>query len=187
VRERLRDELIAMQQEFGFTGIYVTHDQTEAAALASRIAVFGHGQIEQLGIPQHVFNAPGSGYVADFVGFTNELAGVVCGCGQQQAQVDTAVGRLFATSSDGQLRDGQRVRVMFRPEHVEVTRLAGNGVNRLRAVVERSMFLGAHVEHRLNVGGQRMSQRAPGSEPLMAGDQVDIILNPDSIRAYAAD
>lgn len=68
VRERLRADLLAMQRRLGFAAVYVTHDQTEAMELASRVAVMRDGRIEQLGTPHDIYVRPTSRYVANFVG-----------------------------------------------------------------------------------------------------------------------
>jgi iron(III) transport system ATP-binding protein len=187
VRERLRDELISMQQEFGFTALYVTHDQVEAAALANRIAVMEVGEVAQLGSPTQVFNVPASRYVADFVGCTNELAGTAVGSVDGLLQVDTAIGQLFGTAASPSLEAGQRVRVMFRPEHCRVINGDSVGPNRFTARVERSVFLGSHFEYRLNVAGQRLTLRSMDGESILNGVDITISLDPGLTRVFSGD
>jgi iron(III) transport system ATP-binding protein len=138
VRERLRDELISMQQRFGFTAIYVTHDQVEAAALGHRIAVMEVGEVAQLGSPTEIFNIPGSRHVADFVGCTNELVGTVAGSVDGLLQVDTPIGRLLGAPALPAPGAGQPVRVMFRPEHCRVSGRDSGGANTFTARVQQS-------------------------------------------------
>jgi iron(III) transport system ATP-binding protein len=182
VRERLRDELIGMQQKFGFTGIYVTHDQVEAAALAHRIAVMEVGKIAQLGKPMDIFNAPHSRYVADFVGCTNVLAGTVAGSDGGLVDVDTKVGLLKGTA-DSALAPGAGAKVMFRPEHGQV---GGAGPNVMSGTVERSVFLGSHVEYQVKVGQEVLALRAMEGAPLTAGDTVRISVDPARLRVFPA-
>lgn len=186
VRERLRDELIGMQQEFGFTGIYVTHDQIEAAALANRVAVFEVGKIAQLGAPREIFNAPGSRYVADFVGCTNDIAGTVVGSVDGLLQINTPIGRV-AGVAPSHLEEGQRVRVMFRPEHVRVVNHDSGARNTFTAEVERSVFLGSYVEYRLNVTGERLSLRSMDGALLQSGNSIVISIDPGFTSVFPAD
>jgi spermidine/putrescine transport system ATP-binding protein len=71
VRKALQIELKRIQSEIGLTFVYVTHDQEEALAMSDRVAVMNHGRIEQLGPPQEIYDAPATGFVADFIGETN--------------------------------------------------------------------------------------------------------------------
>lgn len=73
LREHMHVELVKMQEKSGVTFIYVTHDQSEALALSSRIAVMNHGVVEQLGSPREIYSRPKSYYVADFIGKCNLL------------------------------------------------------------------------------------------------------------------
>ena len=66
LRLQMREELRNLQRRLGKTSIYVTHDQTEALALSDRIAVLSHGQIEQIGTPDEIYERPASAFVAEF-------------------------------------------------------------------------------------------------------------------------
>src|SRR5437016_9052626 len=77
VRSRLRDEIRRVQLEVGTTTLFVTHDQEEALAIADRVGVMRAGRIEQLGRPTEVYSRPATPFVAEFVGLTNRLDGVV--------------------------------------------------------------------------------------------------------------
>ena len=74
LRVQLRNELKRMQQEFGITTIYVTHDQEEALTLSDRIAVFNKGSIEQIGTPNEVYNHSATEFVCNFIGDINRLS-----------------------------------------------------------------------------------------------------------------
>jgi len=77
LRGQLRDELAQLLRTFGITAIFVTHDQTEAMAIADRVAVMSHGQIAQIGTPEALYRAPASPFVARFVGDAMPLAGQI--------------------------------------------------------------------------------------------------------------
>jgi putative spermidine/putrescine transport system ATP-binding protein len=73
LRQEMQLFLKSLQQDLGITFVYVTHDQDEALTMSDRLAVFNHGRIEQLGAPAEVYERPSSGFVAGFVGVSNEL------------------------------------------------------------------------------------------------------------------
>ncbi|WP_272008791.1 ABC transporter ATP-binding protein [Roseovarius sp. ZX-A-9] len=75
LRGQLRDELAVLLRTFGITAIFVTHDQTEAMAIADRVAVMSHGQVAQIGTPEALYRAPASPFVARFVGDAMPLKG----------------------------------------------------------------------------------------------------------------
>ncbi|WP_030441602.1 ABC transporter ATP-binding protein [Actinoplanes subtropicus] len=77
VRVQLRDEIKRIQSEVGTTTLFVTHDQEEALAVADRVGVMRAGKLEQLASPADVYQKPASAFVADFVGLSNRLPGVV--------------------------------------------------------------------------------------------------------------
>jgi spermidine/putrescine transport system ATP-binding protein len=74
---RMQGVLTRLQKELGITFVYVTHSQSEAFAMADRVVIMGHGEIEQIGRPQEIFRGPKSRFVAEFVGRNNILAGPV--------------------------------------------------------------------------------------------------------------
>lgn len=157
VRELLRLEILAMQRDFGFTALYVTHDQEEAMALASRIAVVGRGRIEQLGTPEDVYARPVSLGVARFIGSANELAGRIVAPGV----VETAVGRLSVAPAATEAATGPEVIVLTRPEH---WRFAADGeadamTGTVAGTVVGAAFLGSVSEHVVALD-------APGAEPV---------------------
>ena len=74
LREQMQIELKELQREVGITFIFVTHDQEEALTMSDRIAVFNHGNIEQLGTPREIYENPKSAFVSEFVGQTNKIS-----------------------------------------------------------------------------------------------------------------
>ena len=74
LRDSVRTEIHELHQRLHFTAVYVTHDQSEALALGDRLAIMRDGKIEQLGVPEHIFEEPATEYVAGFIGMGNRLA-----------------------------------------------------------------------------------------------------------------
>jgi len=176
VRARLRLELATLQRSLGFAALYVTHDQAEALALADRIAVMDSGRIAQIGTPEEIYDSPATRYVADFIGSANEVQGEVESCQADECVVATPVGRLIGRVRAGAIRPGQKVAVMFRPEHCAVgarTADTPTGLNRIEGILERSVFQGAIREHvlragehlvvTLGIGAEAMAQEAPAA------------------------
>lgn len=94
---RMQGVLTRLQKELGITFVYVTHSQSEAFAMADRVVIMGHGEIEQIGTPQEIFRGPRSRFVAEFVGRNNILSGPVTGGVMQTPQ-----GGIPVSAPDGQ-------------------------------------------------------------------------------------
>ena len=146
-RVHLRREIRALLRQVKVPSIFITHDQEEALELGDRIAVLNEGHVEQLGTPDEVYNHPATEYVATFLGAANLLLGVVTG-----GSVEIGTARLPAEKETRRFRDGQSVKLVFRPEDVclspdaklpEACRRLANGV------VEEVSFVGSY--ERLNV------------------------------------
>src|SRR3989440_3221798 len=110
VRARLRDEIRRVQLEVGITTLFVTHDQEEALAIADRVGVMHSGRLEQLGPPTAIYSRPATPFVAEFVGLTNRLPGVVRG-----GEVEVRGTRLPLVQPDA--ADGPAI-ALVRPEAV---------------------------------------------------------------------
>jgi iron(III) transport system ATP-binding protein len=182
VRERLRLELLGLHEQIGFTAVYVTHDQVEAAAMADRIAVMDVGTIAQLGAPGEVYHRPSSRYVADFVGSANELTGRVVAQDGGFNRVSTPLGELLARS-EMPLMPGQEVTLLFRPEHCQlVTNGSVGGPNQVACRVERSVFLGSQTEHLLKASNVTLVVRTLAVEA--PGPDVTVRIDPEYTRAF---
>ncbi|HEV3180742.1 MAG TPA: ABC transporter ATP-binding protein, partial [Steroidobacteraceae bacterium] len=138
LREQTQFELMDLQYKVGITFIVVTHDQDEAMALASRIAVMDRGQVVQVGTPGEIYEFPRSRFVADFVGTTNLFEGTVRACEPGLITVQCAeIGGELLVDDAGNFSVGQRVWVALRPEKVRLAKQAVDGarINQLRGTV----------------------------------------------------
>lgn len=154
VRTQLRFELKRMQRRIGFSGLYVTHDQTEAMELGHRVAVLNAGRIAALGPPREVYESPNSEYVASFIGTANIWPGTVAATGEGMVHVRTDLGELRVASTDtAALGAGAAVSVIARPEKLDLRpiRPAADG-NAVPVRVEARMFAGPHTELVVSVG-----------------------------------
>ena len=131
VRTNLREEIRRLQLSLGTTTLFVTHDQEEAMAISDRVGVMSNGRLEQIDIPDSLYNNPASTFVANFVGTMNHIPGT------QQGDTVTIFGKnIRVKNSKG---SNGLVSALVRPESIEVSRASGSGNAK---IITRS-FLGA--------------------------------------------
>jgi ABC-type Fe3+/spermidine/putrescine transport system ATPase subunit len=160
-RVRLRREIHSLLRQIKVPAIFITHDQEEALELGDRIAVINAGRIEQIGTPDQVYNRPETEYVATFLGAANLLLGVVNG---EMVEIGTA--QIPARAELERLRDGQAIKLVFRPEDVHLSRtgmLPENCRRLTNGVIEEINFVGAfeRVTLRLDLVARQPTEGAP--------------------------
>jgi len=159
LRDDMRFELKRLQRELGITGVYVTHDQVEALAMSNRVAVMRDGKIEQVGAPREVYERPGSKFVADFIGTSNFIDGVVEAREGASYRISTEHG-VLDVPSDADFAVGAAVVVAARPEHIELAPgVNGSGPNVWLGRIEVRSFLGEVVDHVVSVGSREVRAR----------------------------
>ncbi len=179
LREEMRAELREIQRRVGITTVFVTHDQHEALGLSDRIAVMNAGRVEQLGEPRQIYERPATRFVADFIGASSVVEGVVV----DATTVELAGGVRLDVRMVRPREAGTRVQLLIRPEHVEVPSEPGAGVP---AKISSVMYLGDHSEIRLEIaGGARILATVRGATPLQAGESVPVRLPPDALLEVA--
>ena len=137
LRKDMQIELKRIQQRTGITFIYVTHDQEEALTMSDRVVVMNHGVIQQVGSPTDIYNEPVNAFVADFIGESNIIDGVML----EDCKVEFC-GRTFECVDKG-FETNAPVDVVIRPEDLKIV-YAGDGL--LQGVVESIVFKGVHYE-----------------------------------------
>ena len=137
LRKDMQNELKRIQQSLGITFIYVTHDQEEALTMSDRVVVMNHGVIQQVGSPTDIYNEPVNAFVADFIGESNIIDGVML----EDCKVEFC-GRTFECVDKG-FEKNAPVDVVIRPEDLKIV-YAGDGL--LQGVVESIVFKGVHYE-----------------------------------------
>jgi putrescine transport system ATP-binding protein len=176
LRDQMQVELAGLQRRLGIAFIFVTHDQDEAMALASRIAVMRDGKIEQIGSPRAVYEAPATRFVADFLGRANVFAGRAAGRDGAFMRVDAGSGVVLRVLSAADLPDGTDVWVAVRPENVAFD--DRGHANRVDAIVRASAYVGDASRFELEFAGGRtlratLANRAGESvAPPAAGERV---------------
>jgi len=172
LRKAMRAELTSLQQDLGITTLYVTHDQDEALSMSSRIAVMAEGRILQEGRPRAIYEKPTTRFVAEFVGVTNFLAGVVRGLGPQTVSVETSAG-LFTVDGATSATVGSAVTAAVRAEAVRLHSEEPMGVpNVIRGELEQVLFAGGWLDCIVRVAEQLWSTRQDVRLDAMAGDTV---------------
>jgi len=154
LRLEMRTEIRRICRASGLTAIYVTHDQKEALSIADRMAVLHHGKIEQIGKPQDLYLRPESKFVANFMGETNFLKGVVARQAGDGLVVATAIGEVAGfPAGSGPHTVGSNVVVSIRPESIQLTTQSPAGaVNRFDGMIHDTLYLGEVAQHQLTIG-----------------------------------
>jgi iron(III) transport system ATP-binding protein len=186
LREEMRFELKRLQREIGVTCVYVTHDQAEALAMSNDVAVMRDGKIEQIGRPRDVYESPRTRFVADFIGTSNFIDGVVEEKRDGRYRVRTEHGSL-EVESDAAFAAGDPVVVSARPEHIVLsTDLNGAGPNRWRGRVEVRSFLGEVVDHVVSVGGREIRVRCNSAISIPPPTEVTLVFNQEAFTLIKA-
>jgi putative spermidine/putrescine transport system ATP-binding protein len=148
-RVAMRDEIRRIQRGSNIATLLITHDQDEALSLADRVVLLREGRLVQAGSPQQIYDAPADAFVAGFVGRANLLDATAI----DAETVDTAIGRLV-TLRHGHAA-GNALRLLVRPERIEVARVAA-GENVFPAKVLRDRFFGATRQIEVATGNGRL-------------------------------
>jgi len=190
LRRSLKVELKALQERVGITFLYVTHDQEEALTMSDRLAVMNAGRIVQIGAPRDVYEEPGDTYVADFLGVSNLMPVDVVERGPgQRCQIKVGDAALVAERGDV---DGLGpAHAVIRPERVRIEPYGSPGGNRVPAMVERLVFLGAATQVMMRLGAgmplQALMQNDGEDTGLAQGSPVHVFLPPDGLRVLGGE
>lgn len=171
LRKEMQVELKRIQKEVGITFIFVTHDQEEALTLSDRIVVMKDGIIQQIGTPMDIYNEPINDFVADFIGESNIVEGIM------HDDYDVTFSGHRFTCVDFDFRKDEAVDVVIRPEDVE---LVPYEEGMLKGVVESTVFMGVHYE--LKIKTDYESYLCHTTESRNVGDKVGIKIIPDNIH-----
>ena len=188
LRRSLKVELKALQERVGITFLYVTHDQEEALTMSDRLAVMNAGRIAQLGTPRTIYEEPADTYVADFLGVSNLMPVEVVERGPG-SQCRVRLGELTLSVERGEVDSVGPAHAVIRPERVRIEPYAQDGQvgpNRVPAMIERLVFLGASTQVMLRLApGELLQVVVPndGTEAAPSqGTPVHAFLAPDALR-----
>ena len=181
LRQHMRAELRAIQKRTNVTFIYITHDQGEALAMSDRVAVMSRGKIQQIDVPQKIYNEPANGFVASFVGENNKFSGDLTSTSRTGAKYKTDVGEFWVTLGQG-VTQTAKTRLYVRPEHVGFAAKPKTGSNAIPVTIEDVSFEGNFaVAHLRDKTGRRLSAelRNDPTTPLPAvGSATNLVFDP---------
>ena len=172
LRQDMQYELIRLKNELGITFIYVTHDQEEALTMSDTIVVMNQGYIQQIGSPEKIYNEPENAFVADFIGDSNIIGGIMI----EDKLVEILSARFPCVDTGfGTIRP---VDVVIRPEDVILSSPADG---RLAGIVTHLIFKGVHYEMEVTTSdGYEWLVHSTGMYPV--GTQVGIDVDPFNIQ-----
>lgn len=193
LRQHMLTELNTIHEQTGTTFIYVTHDQGEAMSLSDRIAVMNAGRVEQVDLPQKLYETPRSSFVAAFIGDANFFTGTAVEVqhgGYVRVLVE-GLGSPLVHSSRSAIASNEAVRLMVRPEKISLALKrppSDERTNAFPGIVEDMAYFGSHTRYRIRAGAhsiiaQLQSSRLSGGEiEPVRGTEVWMSFHPDEGR-----
>ncbi len=171
LRKDMQIELKRIQQAMGITFIYVTHDQEEALAMSDTVVVMDEGRIQQIGTPEDIYNEPKNAFVADFIGESNIIDGIMRADG-----VVEIFNRRFQCLDKGFAKD-EPVDVVIRPEDVDIV---PEGQGQLKGTVTSVTFKGMQYDIIVDFYGFKWLIQTTDLSPV--GSRIGIKIDPDGIH-----
>ncbi len=171
LRKDMQNELKRIQQEMGITFIYVTHDQEEALAMSDTVVVMDGGRIQQIGSPEDIYNEPRNAFVADFIGESNIIDGVMRADGEVEI-----FNRRFQCLDKG-FAPNEPVDVVIRPEDVDIV---AEEQGQLKGTVTSVTFKGVHYDTIVDFYGFKWLIQTTDFCPV--DSRIGIKIDPDGIH-----
>ena len=171
LRKDMQVELKRIQREVGITFIYVTHDQEEALTMSDTVVVMDKGNIQQIGTPQDIYNEPKNAFVADFIGESNIIDGVM-----PEDKVVKMYGKKFPCL-DGGFAPGEPVDVVIRPEDIDIVPVEQGQIT---GTVTEVTFKGMHYDIIVDFQGFKWLIQTTDYSPV--GARIGVKIDPDGIH-----
>ncbi|MDY0294676.1 MAG: ATP-binding cassette domain-containing protein [Acholeplasmataceae bacterium] len=171
LRQEMQYELKEIQRNSGITFIFVTHDQEEALTMSDKIVVMNHGEILQIGTPEDIYNEPASKFVANFIGESNIMPGIMID--DYKVQIDH---KEYPCVDKGFARN-EAVDVVIRPEDIDIVK---KGEGHLTGIVDSIAFKGVHYE--IDVKTEHRIFTIHTTDYAEEGSMVDILFGPEDIH-----
>ena len=191
LREAMQLELRQLQRELGLTVVHVTHDQGEALAMADRVAVLNDGHLEQVDVPEVLYERPATRFVADFVGETNFLEGRLITLDPAGGTIETLGGYRFRASRESipaSIATGSAVELGIRPERIKLDP-AASGVPAPTGTVIGIAYAGPSATCLLELASHtRILARVPTGEAYhqwQLGAAATVTWRPEDVRVFA--
>ena len=171
LRKDMQIELKNIQQQLGITFIFVTHDQEEALSMSDTVVVMNEGKIQQIGSPEDIYNEPKNAFVADFIGESNILDGIM-----REDKLVEMFGHKFECVDAG-FEKNEPVDVVVRPEDIDVV---SESEGQLSGVVSSITFKGVHYEIIVDINDFKWMIQSTDSPAV--GDRIGIFIPPQDIH-----
>ena len=171
LRKDMQQELKKIQKNTGITFIFVTHDQEEALSMSDTIVVMSEGKIQQIGTPSDIYNEPVNAFVADFIGESNIIDGVML------KDYSVSFGGHTFECLDTGFETNEPVDVVIRPEDVDIV-APEKGM--LCGTVTTVTFMGVHNEAIVDIDGFKWMIQT--TDPVVENSYIGITLEPDAIH-----
>ncbi len=193
LRVEMRLELLKLQRDLGLTTIYVTHDQEEALAMSTRIAVMEKGKVVQVGTPREIYELPINEFVAGFVGQSNLFSGKILRLAESSLAVeidDELIIHAAWAAVATRVTLGDSIFLTIRPEAIQLTKSASGPreTNQIEGEVIAAVYRGALIEYELRAAGKTIKVHAinpKGKPSYLRGEKVfasfaseDVVLVP---------
>lgn len=184
LRDQLEVELTELRDDLGIPTLYVTHNQEEALTMADRVVVMNEGRIEQIATPMEIYEEPATEFVADFIGDTNFLKGVL----ERKDGELVLFGENAEIAVNAPPEADESGAVFVRPEKINVEPVDSdveNGLNTLEATVKRRLFLGSTLRYFFEANGQEIVVDDPnqhGNSLYNSGDDVVLTWSKEDTR-----
>jgi iron(III) transport system ATP-binding protein len=177
LREEMRFEVRRLHDQYRYTTVYVTHDQTEAMTTADLVAVMNLGKIEQLGTPQEIYERPRSEFVARFIGASNVLTGKAL----DRSHIEIAGVPVRCDATD---IAGPQAAISIRQHDIRLSPAPGApSENTISATIVRNVFLGASRDYMVELAdGTQLRVVTPPAEDIAQGARIFVHLPPACCR-----
>ncbi len=193
LREHMKVELKQLQEEFGTTFVYITHDQSEALVMSNQVAVMDKGRFSQVDNPQELYYNPQNAFIAGFIGDSNRWVGNVTAIVGDVLQVKTKSGLMFncLATAGAHINVGAEVEIFVRPEAIEISPKSHDGAkhNLLKVKVTNILFDGASSQllvKEMKSGGELTVKLPQTAEfkSLKNGDALEISFPAEQVKTY---
>lgn len=171
LRKEMQIELKKIHKRLGITFIYVTHDQEEALTMSDTVVVMNHGEIQQIGTPEDIYNEPVNAFVADFIGESNIIDGIM------RADYFVEIGGIVFECEDAGFGTDKLVDVVIRPEDIKVVAPCSEAIV---GVVKDVIFKGVHFEILVETDNFLWKIHSTKSQPV--GARIGMTLQPNDIH-----
>ena len=173
LRIKVQSELTVLQKELGISFIYVTHNQSEAFAMADRVVVMNKGVVEQVGRPAQIYNRPATHFVAEFAGANNIFEGRVADSADGAILVECGHGPVRIRGHGSTIDRGAPVELVVQADKLRRRHAGEDGLNTIRAVLKGREFTGSQVIYHLETA-QGTAVKMVLQEPFTEGEGTEI-------------